>query len=54
MILQTGYRVTQFKLHGNDQPESGHLMSSKVIDKFPKERYSEVYGARPFKRLIGE
>jgi ATP-dependent Clp protease ATP-binding subunit ClpA len=28
-------------------------MSSKAIDKFSKEGYSEVYGARPFKRLIG-
>ena len=28
-------------------------MSSKSIDKFSKEGYSEVYGARPFKRLIG-
>jgi ATP-dependent Clp protease ATP-binding subunit ClpB len=27
-------------------------MSSKAIDKFSKEGYSEVYGARPFKRLI--
>ena len=27
-------------------------MSSKAIDKFFKEGYSEVYGARPFKRLI--
>ena len=28
-------------------------MSSKVIDEFSKEVYSEVYGARPFKQLIG-
>ena len=27
-------------------------MSSKAIDKFPKEDYCEVYGDRPFKRLI--
>ena len=28
-------------------------MSSKAIDKFSEEGYSEVYGARSFKRLIG-
>ena len=28
-------------------------MSSKAIDKFFKEGYSEVYGDLPFKRLIG-
>jgi ATP-dependent Clp protease ATP-binding subunit ClpA len=28
-------------------------MSSKFIGKFSKERYREFYGARPFKRLIG-
>jgi ATP-dependent Clp protease ATP-binding subunit ClpA len=28
-------------------------MSSKAINKFPNEGYSEVYGARPFKPLIG-
>ena len=28
-------------------------MSSKAIEKFSKEGYSEIYGARPFKRLIG-
>ena len=27
-------------------------MNSKAIDKFFKEGYSEVYGARPLKRLI--
>ena len=27
-------------------------MNSKAIDKFSKEGYSEVYGDRPFKRLI--
>ena len=29
-------------------------MSSKSIDKFSKEGYSEVYGARSFKLLIGD
>jgi ATP-dependent Clp protease ATP-binding subunit ClpA len=28
-------------------------MSSKAINKFSKEGYSEVYDARSFKRLIG-
>jgi hypothetical protein len=28
-------------------------MSSKTIDKFSEGSYSEVYGARFFKRMIG-
>jgi ATP-dependent Clp protease ATP-binding subunit ClpA len=39
--------------YGNDQPESGHFISSKTIDKFFEDGYSEVYGVCSFKRLIG-